>query len=229
MFLQSIREGKEKFTSEHYKGIDSAAGNFNFLVLRQTLFSVSVYYDLSFKIKVQMVTIYIFMSTAYINPSLKVDPKIKVKKVFRVQNKHNEEKFGLHLQHLAGDESENVDKIIHERVYHGTGEIAFKIVSGGGFNRSKTVAYAYGNGAYFARYGQLGAHHALNKGRRTGYIIACKMASTKIGTTMPNSTEPNDGCDCGGSGDDYDSWMRVSYNDSQVCPEYILEIELDYA
>ena len=35
MFLQSIREGKEKFASEHSKGIDSAACNFYlFLFLR---------------------------------------------------------------------------------------------------------------------------------------------------------------------------------------------------
>jgi hypothetical protein len=163
----------------------------------------------------------------YISSKLKYNPKIKVGKVHRVQNKHVEEAFGLHLQHLAGDDLENLGKIKHERVYHGTSDIAFKIVKGDGFNRSKTIAAAYGNGTYFSRYSLLGAHHALNKGRTVGYVIVCKMASTKIGKTYPCSSEPNDGCDCGGSGDDYESWIRVSFKDSQVCSEYILEIELE--
>jgi hypothetical protein len=158
---------------------------------------------------------------------LKNKPKVKVGKVFRVQNKHIEESFGLHLQHLAGDDLENIDKIKHERVYHGTSEIAFDIVNGAGFNRSKTTGDAYGNGTYYARYSLLATHHALNKGRRVGYVIVCKFASTKIGKTSRYSTEPNHGCDCGGSGDDYKAWIRTSFRDSQVCPEYILEIELE--
>jgi hypothetical protein len=142
----------------------------------------------------------------------------------RVQNKQSEDMFALYLQHLAGDDLENLKSIRHERVYHGTDEIAFKIVRSGGFNRSKTKAVAYGNGTYFARYGQISVHHAFKK-RKTGYIVVCKMASTKIGLTSSCSSEPNEGCDCGGSGDDYSAWIRVSFNDCQVCPEYILEIE----
>ncbi len=102
--------------------------------------------------------------------------------------------------------------------------VAFDIAKNG-FNRSKTIADAYGKGVYLSPHGNLAAHHALNKGRTTGYIIACKMASTKIGNTSSWNTEPKDGCDCGGSGDDYNAWIRVSFKDSQVIPEYILEIE----
>ena len=159
---------------------------------------------------------------------LKNKPKVKVGKVFRVQNKKLEESFALHLQHLAGDDLENLGKIKFERVWHGTGEVAFKIVSGedgAGFNRSKTFAEAYGRGTYFARHSLLSVHHALNKGRRIGYIIVCAMASTKIGRTSQLSSEPNYGCDCGGSGDDYEAWIRTSFRDSQVCPKYVLEVE----
>jgi hypothetical protein len=53
------------------------------------------------------------------------------------------------------------------------------------------------------------------------------MASTKIGRTSSWSAEPKEGCDCGGSGDDYNAWIRVSFKDYQVVPEYILEIEND--
>lgn len=163
----------------------------------------------------------------YVDPDTILNPKIKITKVSRVQNKQSEDKFELHLQHLAGDYKENLKNIKYERVYHGTDEVALKIVRMGGFNRSKTVAVAYGNGAYFARYGQLSIYHAFKKRPKTGYVIVCKMASTKIGRTTSYSTEPNDGCDIGGSGDDYTAWIRVSFNDSQVCPEYIIEIELD--
>jgi hypothetical protein len=169
----------------------------------------------------------LFPTAAYIDSKLKNNPKVKVGKVFRVQNKQIEESFALHLQHLAGDDLEDLDKIKYERVWHGTGEVAFKIVSGVGFNRSKTVAEAYGKGTYLARYSTLATHHALNKGRRVGYIIVCAMASKNIGKTASWSTEPNHGCDCGGSGDTYESWIRVSFKDSQVCPRYILEVELE--
>ena len=157
----------------------------------------------------------------------KPGPKIRVEKVFRVQNKYSEERFCLHIRHLAGEDNENLGKIVHERVYHGTDDIAFKIVSGNGFNRSKNVVAAYGNGSYFAKYSLLATHHALNHGRKTGYVIACKMVSTKPGRTTVCSTEPNEGCDCGGSGDDYDAWIRVSFQDSQICPEYIIVISYD--
>lgn len=149
---------------------------------------------------------------------------VTVRAVYRVQNKQMEEMFALHLRHLAGDEMENLDKIKHERAWHGTSGVAFKIARTG-FNRSTTIADARGKGIYLARYALLACHHAFNKGKRIGFVIACKIASTKIGRTSHDSTEPNAGCDIGGSGNDYNSWMRISFKDSQVCPEYILEVE----
>ena len=60
-----------------------------------------------------------YSSAAYIDSKLKNKPKIKVGRVFRVQNKQVEESFALYLQHLAGDELENLDEIKYERVWHG--------------------------------------------------------------------------------------------------------------
>jgi hypothetical protein len=148
--------------------------------------------------------------------------------ISRVQNKKAEERYKLFCDHLVEDHK-GTRKVVEERVYHGSDEDSVTKIALSKLNRSYTHTKAYGAGAYAAAEPFAAIHHALNKphagGRKIGYIVVCKMSSTKIGHTFTGDNEPPAGCDCGGSSDGYDAWFRIIFDDNQACPIYIIKFE----
>ena len=159
----------------------------------------------------------------YIADDIKRNPTMyTVEKVLRIQNLALETAYNGFLQGVMANRKLDLSDV-EETVFHGTNEKALLSIAANGFNRFKTSTAAFGFGSYQDVYGPLSQHHA--EGHTPSCVIVSKMASGVIGEGTFGNVEPPEGCDCGASGATKQSSMRVSYNDSQICPQYALYIK----
>ena len=169
---------------------------------------------------------------SYIDPDRKVNPatKIQVYKIVAIRNLPHQQSYRGFMEGIKAAKKLSALRV-EEIVYHGTDEDAARSIAQKGFNRNKTVAHRFGYGTYHDIYGPLSVHHARDAGRHSASgkmcVIVSKIATGDVGETEVYADAPLDGCDCGASGPDRAAWMRVSFHDSQVCPQYILYITFD--
>lgn len=147
-----------------------------------------------------------------------------VEKVVAIRNFSREHSYNGFKQGIMANRGMDEEEV-EEIVFHGTNESSALGIADKGFNRDKTQTHRFGLGVYQDMYGPLSQFHALDKGERDGMrIIVSKMASGKVGKTDSDATGPPPGCDCGACDKDRSAWMRISFHDTQICPEYILHI-----
>jgi len=163
----------------------------------------------------------------YIDGDIIEDPTVfTVTKVTGIRDFPKQEAYHAFENGVMAKRGKSQEEV-RETVFHGTCLSSALRIADEGFNRGKTGIKAHGDGSYHDVNGPLSLHHAREK--RTPVDPACvivsKIASGVIGQTRHGSVEPRPGCDCGADGPDRKAWMRVSFHDSQVCPEYILQLE----
>ena len=165
----------------------------------------------------------------YIKQDIMDNPgKVRVVDVVAVRNFSQEHSYQGVLRGIMAEQKMSEENA-QETVYHGTDKDAALSIAHKGFNRNKTIAHRFGYGTYHDIRGPLSIHHAKDAGGVPGKmcVIVSKIATGVVGVTEMYADAPPDGCDCGASGPDRAAWMRVSFHDSQVCPQYILYITFD--
>jgi hypothetical protein len=114
-----------------------------------------------------------------------------------------------------------------ETVFHGTNlDIADKIIKGK-FNILYAANQAHGPGMYFDTRGPLSQYHAYEKATSSSppCVFVCDMATGNVCRWSSRMKSLPPGCHCGASGDDRQAWMRITTDDAQVYPRYLLELE----
>jgi hypothetical protein len=161
----------------------------------------------------------------YVGESIRTKPTLyTVVKVTRIQNLANTVSYNGYLQGVMANRGIKLEDA-EETVFHGTSYDSALAIAKTGFNRFKTATAAFGYGSYHDPYGPLSQYHAETCGSEPACVVVSKIASGVVGEGKFGDIAPPPGCDCGASGADKQSWMRISYHDSQVCPQYILHIK----